>query len=85
MNLQEMVAQSMDEVFLQAYQKSILERVGWVGLRIEMPRRGRYQVWDGFKLVADRIKHRKEALALIKLLTAVNNSGGSDENQIMET
>jgi len=36
--------------------------------RLIMPRRGRYQVWQGMDLVADRIKHRKEALALIKLL-----------------
>jgi hypothetical protein len=40
--------------------------------RIEMPRRGRYQVWLAHEMVADKIKHRKEALALIKLLTDVN-------------
>jgi hypothetical protein len=36
--------------------------------RIEMPRQGRYQVWQGTKMVADRIKHRREALAVMKLL-----------------
>lgn len=36
--------------------------------RITMPRRGRYQVWQGTKIVADRIKHRREALAVMKLL-----------------
>jgi hypothetical protein len=36
--------------------------------RIMMPRRGRYQVWEGHKLVADRIKHRREARAILKLI-----------------
>lgn len=36
--------------------------------RIEMPRRGRYQVWQGHNMVADHIKHRREALAVMKLL-----------------
>ena len=36
--------------------------------RIEMPKRGRYQVWHGHRLMADRIKHRKEAIAVMKLL-----------------
>ena len=35
---------------------------------VTMPRRGRYQVWQGDKMVADRIKHRQEALAVMKLL-----------------
>ena len=35
---------------------------------VTMPRRGRYQVWQGDKMVADRIKHRREALAVMKLL-----------------
>ena len=37
-------------------------------IRIKMPRRGRYQVWEGHKLVADRIKHRREARAILKLI-----------------
>jgi len=41
--------------------------------RIEMPRRGRYQVWQGTKIVADRIKHRREALAVMKLLKENKN------------
>jgi hypothetical protein len=49
--------------------------------RIEMPKRGRYQVWLGHEMVADRIKHRNEALALIKLLTSVNKTGGSDDSE----
>ena len=44
--------------------------------RIEMPRRGRYQVWQGHKMVADRIKHRREALAVMKLLME-NDDGNS--------
>ena len=35
---------------------------------VTMPRRGRYQVWQEDKMVADRIKHRREALAVMKLL-----------------
>lgn len=31
-------------------------------------RRGRYEVWKGNKRLGKRIKHRKEALALIKLI-----------------
>lgn len=38
--------------------------------RIEMPRRGRYQIWQGQKMVADKIKHRREALAIMKLMQA---------------
>ena len=44
--------------------------------RIEMPRRGRYQVWQGHKMVADKIKHRREALAVMKLLME-NDDGDS--------
>jgi hypothetical protein len=36
-------------------------------LVMRMPRRGRYQIWQGKKLKADRIKHRKEALAMLKM------------------
>ena len=35
---------------------------------LTMPRRGRYQVRQGHKIVADHIKHRREALAVMKLL-----------------
>lgn len=71
-NIQQIVEEGMNKVFRDAWQKEMLKQAGWIGLRIEMPKKGRYQVWDGFRLVADRIKHRKEALALIKLLTSVN-------------
>jgi actin-related protein len=37
---------------------------------IKMPRRGRYQVWKGGEILADRIKHRREALAIMKLMQA---------------
>lgn len=70
--LQQIVEETVGESFLEIWQKEVLLRAGWVGLRVEMPRKGRYQVWDGMQLVADRIKHRKEALALMKLLTSVN-------------
>ena len=43
--------------------------------RIIMPRRGRYQVWQGDKMIADRIKHRREALAMMKLLMEVSEDG----------
>lgn len=42
--------------------------------RIEMPRRGRYQIWKGYEMVADRIKHRREARAILKLIKE-NNDG----------
>lgn len=70
--IQQIVEEGMDRAFKEMWQKEMLRQVGWIGLRIEMPKRGRYQVWDGMSLVADRIKHRKEALALMKLLTSVN-------------
>lgn len=70
--IQQIVEEDMDRAFKEMWQKEMLRQVGWIGLRIEMPRKGRYQVWDGMQLVADRIKHRKEALALMKLLTSVN-------------
>lgn len=70
--LQQIVEEGMDRAFKEMWQKELLRQVGWIGLRIEMPKKGRYQVWDGMRLVADRIKHRKEALALMKLLTSVN-------------
>lgn len=31
-------------------------------------KRGRYEIWKGNKRIAKRIKHRKEGLALIKLI-----------------
>lgn len=66
--IQQIVEEGMDRAFKEAWQKEMLRQVGWIGLRIEMPKRGRYQVWDGIRLVADHIKHRKEALAVMKLL-----------------
>lgn len=71
-SIQEIVSESLNEAMLEAFQKEMLKGAGWVGVRLEMPRRGRYQVWDGFRKVADRIKHRKEALAIIKLLGETN-------------
>jgi hypothetical protein len=71
-SVQQIIEEGMDRAFKEMWQKEMLRQVGWIGLRIEMPKRGRYQVWDGMNLVADRIKHRKEALALMKLLTSVN-------------
>ena len=57
----------LDEVYGKAFNE----------LRLVMLRRGRYQVWRGHHtLVADRIKHRKQALALIKLIK------GNDEYDI---
>ena len=66
--IQQIVEEGLSEAFLEVWQKNILKELGWVGLRIEMPRRGRYQVGNGMELVADRIKHRKEALAVMKLI-----------------
>jgi hypothetical protein len=48
----------------------MLREMRW---HVEMPRRGRYQVWRGSRLKIDRIKHRKEALALLKLLKGNEN------------
>ena len=48
-----------DEVYTDAFNQ----------LRLVMPKRGRYQIWKGHHtILADRIKHRKEALAVMKLL-----------------
>ena len=66
--LARIVEESLSDAFHDAWRREILQRAGWIGWRIEMPRRGRYQVWNGQQLVADRIKHRKEALAVMKLL-----------------
>ena len=66
--IQQIVEEGLSEAFREAWQREMLKQAGWIGLRIEMPRRGRYQVWNGMELVADRIKHRKEALAVMKLL-----------------
>lgn len=53
----------IESIFNDAYREAFNEP------RLVMPRRGRYQVWRGHHtLVADRIKHRKQALALIKLI-----------------
>jgi hypothetical protein len=67
-NIREIVEEGLVEAFKDAWQKELLNKVGWMGLRIVMPKRGRYQVWDGFRKVADHIKHRKEALAIMKLM-----------------
>ena len=66
--IQQIVEEVLSESFREAWQREMLKQAGWIGLRIEMPRRGRYQVWNGMELVADRIKHRKEALAVMKLI-----------------
>lgn len=73
-SVDEIVNESLSNAFREVWQKEILRKAGWIGLRIEMPKRGRYQVWDGLRLVADRIKHRKEALAIIKLLGEENGT-----------
>ena len=72
--LQQIVEESFSDAFHDAWRREMLQRAGWIGWRIEMPRRGRYQVWNGLQLVADRIKHRKEARAVIKLLGETNGT-----------
>lgn len=72
--IQQIVEEGLSEAFRDAWQREILKEAGWIGWRIEMPRRGRYQVWNGLQLVADRIKHRKEARAVIKLLGEENGT-----------
>lgn len=79
-NYTKMLAESMQqtkdriigELFEEEYRKWKLMDYN----RIEMPRRGRYQVWQGHHKVADNIKHRKEALAMMKLLME-NDDGNS--------
>lgn len=61
---------SLTEIFMEEYASMANYD------RIEMPRRGRYQVWQGHKMVADKIKHRREALAMMKLLME-NENGNS--------
>ena len=60
----------LNEIFMEEYGKMATYN------RIEMPRRGRYQVWQGHKMVADKIRHRREALAMMKLLME-NDDGNS--------
>ena len=53
----------LNAIFDEVYQDAFNE------LRLVMPRQGRYQIWKGHHtLLADRIKHRREALAVMKLL-----------------
>ncbi len=71
-DLMKEVLPALNDLFEEEYRN-------WVYLdynRIEMPRRGRYQVWQGQKMVADKIKHRREALAMMKLLME-NDDGNS--------
>ena len=60
----QILEKGMNQVFDEVYS----QHRGTDYYRISMPRRGRYQVWGGTKLYADRIKHRKQALAMVKLL-----------------
>jgi hypothetical protein len=71
-DLMEEVLPMLNETFDEAYSQHHLLNFN----RIEMPRRGRYQVWQGQKMVADKIKHRREALAMMKLLME-NDDGNS--------
>ena len=79
-NYTKMLAESMQQtkdriigdLFMKEYEKWKMAEYN----RIEMPRRGRYQVWQGHKMVADKIKHRREALAMMKLLME-NEDGNS--------
>lgn len=71
-DLMKEVLPMLNDMFEEAYSKHHLQNFN----RIEMPRRGRYQVWQGHKMVADKIKHRREALAMMKLLME-NDDGNS--------
>ena len=42
-------------------------------IHLVMRKRGSYEVWQGNKRMAKGIRHRKEALALIKLLKGNEN------------
>ena len=78
-NYTKLLAQSMANTKMQAINAVFEEMYRDVFNKpnLKMPRRGRYQVWRGeHTLVADRIKHRKQALALIKLLK------GNDEYDV---
>lgn len=55
--------QLLGSIFANEYSKWSNNMVQLVYIR-----RGRYEVWKGNKRLAKRIKHRKEALALIKLI-----------------
>lgn len=68
--LKEILEESLTAIFMDEYAAMATYN------RIEMPRRGRYQVWQGHNKVADHIKHRKEALAMMKLLME-NDDGNS--------
>jgi len=57
--------QLLGSIFEDAYGKWALNMVQLVYVR-----RGRYEIWKFNKRVAKKIKHRREALAMIKLMQA---------------
>jgi hypothetical protein len=62
-DLVDLIRPEIEHIFDGVYREAFNQ------LRLVMPRRGRYQIWRGHHtLVIDRIKYRKEALALIKLI-----------------
>ena len=70
--MKQIIETGMDQMFEEEYRNWVYADYN----RIEMPRRGRYQVWQGHKMVADKIRHRREALAMMKLLME-NDDGNS--------
>jgi hypothetical protein len=59
-----MMANLFNEVFAD-YENKLVQLV--------YIKRGRYEVWQGNKRVAKSIRHRKEALAMMKLLKGNEN------------
>lgn len=59
----QILMQGLTEIFDEAYESYAKDMVQLVYIK-----RGRYEVWKGSRRLAKRIRHRKEALALIKLI-----------------
>ena len=59
--------QLLGRIFDEEYGKWALNKLHLVYIR-----RGRYEIWKKGKRVAKKIKHRREALALMKLLIQEN-------------
>lgn len=60
--------QLLSQIFDETYEKWALNKLQLVYIK-----RGRYEIWKGDKRVAKNIKHRREALAMMKLMEATKD------------
>jgi len=74
-NLMKEIQPALDKLFQESYaEHSRAEDTGWFESYYIIKKNHKYQVWlcgdERKKLVAKNIQHRREAIALIKLLNA---------------